>query len=78
MKVWESLSPWIRLNGGTPQKTQLAPLLFCFLVNKMAAVFIGSKYVGHETVIEVTPRLLPLYLHFTASDIHNYMLHLGL
>ena len=35
VRVGEALSPPIWLNGGTPQGTKLAPLLFCILVNSI-------------------------------------------
>ena len=37
VRIGNSLSPPVGLNGGTPQGTKLAPLLFCILVNGMAA-----------------------------------------
>ena len=37
VRIGNSLSPPVGLNGWTPQGTKLAPLLFCILVNGMAA-----------------------------------------
>ena len=37
VRIGNSLSPPGGLNGGTPQGTKLAPLLFCILLNGMAA-----------------------------------------
>ena len=37
VRIGKSLSPPIGLNGWTSQGTKLAPLLFCILVNGMAA-----------------------------------------
>ena len=37
VRIGNSLSPPVGLNGGTPHGTKLAPLLFCILVNGMAA-----------------------------------------
>ena len=34
VRIGNSLSPPFGLNGGTPQGTKLAPLLFCILVNE--------------------------------------------
>ena len=73
VSVGMALSPPIRLNGGTPQGTKLAPLLFCILVNRMAST--GTKrvkYVNDATVMEFVPRLSPSYLNFTVSDIYSF------
>ena len=37
VRIGNSLSPPVGLNGGTPHGSKLAPLLFCILVNGMAA-----------------------------------------
>ena len=69
----EALSPPIWLNGGTPQGTKLAPLLFCILVNRMASNCTNRvKYVDDATVMEFVPRLSPSYLNFTVSDIYSF------
>ena len=73
VRVGEALSPPIWLNGGTPQGTKLAPLLFCILVNRMASNCTNRvKYVGDATVMEFVPRLSPSYLNFTVSDIYSF------
>ena len=69
----KALSPPIWLNGGTPQGTKLAPLLFCILVNRMASNCTNRvKYVDDATVMEFVPRLSPSYLNFTVSDIYSF------
>ena len=71
VRVGEVLSPPIWLNGGTPQGTKLAPLLFCILVNRMASSCTNRvKY--DATVVEFVPRLSPSYLNFTVSDIYSF------
>ena len=56
-----------------PQGTKLAPLLFCILVNGMAAKCRSRvKYVDDATAIEIIPRCSPSYLPFTLSDIYTY------
>ena len=73
MRVGEALSPPIWLNGGTPQGTKLAPLLFCILVNRMTSNCTNRvKYVDDATVMELVPRLSPSYLNFTVSDIYSF------
>ena len=47
VRVGEALSPPIWLNGRTPQGTQLAPLLFCILVNRMASNCTNRVKYGH-------------------------------
>ena len=69
----EALSPPIWLNGGFPQGTKLAPLLFCILVNRKASNCTNRvKYVDDATVMEFVPRLSPSYLNFTVSDIYSF------
>ena len=66
VRVGEALSPPIWLNGGTPQGTKLAPLLFGILVNRMASNCTNRvKYVDDATVVEFVPRLSLSYLNFT-------------
>ena len=73
VRIGNSLSPPVELNGGTPQGTKLAPLLFCILVNGMAAKCKSRvKYVDDATAMEIIPRCSPSYLPFTVSDIYTY------
>lgn len=71
--IGNSLSPPIRLNCWTPQGTKLAPLLFCILVNGMAAKCKSRvKFEDDATAMEIIPRCLPSYLPFVVSDIYKY------
>ena len=75
VRIGNSLSPPVGLNGGTPHGTKLAPppLLFCILVNGMAAKCKSRvKYVDDATAMEIIPSCSPSYLPFTVSDIHTY------
>ena len=73
VRAGEVLSLPIWLNGGTPQGTKLAPLLFCSLVNRMASNCINRvKYVDDATVVEFVPRLSPSYFNFAAWDIYSF------
>ena len=72
VRVCNSLSLPIQLNGGAPQRTKLASLLFCILVNGMADTCKGRvKYVGDATVMEIIPRCSLSYLPFTVSGIYS-------
>ena len=73
VRAGEVLSLPIWLNGGTPQGTKLAPLLFCSLVNRMASNCINrAKYVDDATVVEFVPRLSPSFFNFAAWDIYSF------
>ena len=73
------LSPTIQLNGGIPQGTKLAPILFCILVNSMAFYCKNRvKYVDDATVMEFVPRLSPSYLNFTVSEIYSFAFSRGM
>ena len=73
VRIGNSLSRPIGLNGWTPQGTRLAPLLFCTLVNGMAAKCKSrAKYKDDATTMEIIPRCPPSYLPFTVSDIYLY------
>ena len=73
VRIGNSLSPPIGLNGWTPQGTKLAPLLFCILVNGIATKCKRRvKYEDDATAMKIIPRCPPCYLPFTVSDIYTY------
>ena len=73
VRIGNSLSPTVGLNAGTPQGTKLAPLLFCILVNGMAAKCKSRvKYVDDATAMEIIPMCSLSYLPFTVSEIYTY------
>ena len=73
VRIGNSLSPPVGLNGETPQGTKLTTLLFCILVNGMAVKCKSRvKYVDDATAIEIIPRCLPSCLPFIVSDIYAY------
>ena len=73
VRIGKSLSPPIGLNGWTSQGTKLTPLLFCILVNRMAARCKSRvKYEDDATAMKIVPRCPPSYLPFTVSDIYKY------
>lgn len=79
VRVRTVLSPTIQLNGGIPQGTKLAPILFCILVNSMAFNCKNRvKYVDDATVMEFVPRFSPSYLNFTVSEIYSFAFSRGM
>lgn len=73
VKIGSSLSPPVYPNGGIPQGTKLAPLLFAILVNRLAAQWPARlKYVDDTTVFEVVPRCSMSYLQFAVNDIRSF------
>ena len=76
VRIGNSLSPPVELNGGTPLGTKLAPLLFCILVNGMAAKCKSRvKYVDDATAIECPckPRWQFLPPHSKVHGTHSFM-----
>ena len=68
-----SLSAPVFPNGGIPQGTRLAPLLFAILVNGLASFWpCRVKYVDDTTVFEIIPRCSPSYLPSMADHICQF------
>ena len=73
VKIGSSLSPPVHPNGGIPQGTKLAPMLFAILVNRLADQWPARlKYVDDTTVFEVVPRCSTSYLQFAVNDIRSF------
>ena len=73
VKIGSSLSPPVCPNGGIPQGTKLAPMLFAILVNRLVAQWpTRLKYVDDTTVFEVVPRCSTSYLQFALNDIRSF------
>ena len=73
VKIGSSLSPPVYPNGGIPQGTKLAPMLFAILVNRLAAQWPARlKYVDDTTVFEVVPPCSTSYLQFAVNDIRSF------
>ena len=74
-----SLSPPVFPNGGIPQGTRLAPLLFAILVNGLASFWpCRVKYVDDTTVFEIIPRCSPSYLPCIADHICQFATERGM
>ena len=74
-----SLSPPVFPNGGIPQGTRLAPLLFAILVNGLASFWpCRVKYVDDTTVFEIIPRCSPSYLPCMADHICQFATERGM
>ena len=68
LKIGSSVSPPVYPNGGIPQGTKLAPMLFATLVNRLVAQWATRvKYVDTTTV----PRCSTSYLRFPVNDIRS-------
>ena len=60
-------------NGGIPQGTKLAPLLFAILVNNLCRDWrYRIKYVDDTLVFESIPQCAPSYLSLIAANINTY------
>ena len=74
-----SLSPPVFPNGGIPQGTRLALLLFAILVNGLASFWpCRVKYVDDSTVFEIIPRCSPSYLPCMANHICQFATERGM
>ena len=74
-RVWigQVYSHPVTPNGGIPQGTKLAPLLFAILVNNLCRDWrYRIKYVDDTSVFESIPRCLPSYLPFIAANSNTY------
>ena len=64
VRIGQVYSHPVTPNGGIPQGTKLAPLLFAILVNNLC---------DDTSVFESIPRYLPSYLQFIAANINTYV-----
>lgn len=73
VKIGDAISPFVFPNGGIPQGTKLAPILFAVLVNKLVAGwYTRVKYVDDLSVLECIPRCSPSYMPCIANEIAQY------
>ena len=73
------LSTSVRPNGGIPQGTKLAPLLFAILVNRLVRNWPNRiKYVDDTTIYESIPRCSPSYLPCIANEISDFASNRGM
>ena len=73
VKIGSSLSLPVYPNGGIPQGTKLAPMMFAILVNRLVAQWpTRLKYVDDTTVFEVVPRCSTSYLQFAVNYIRSF------
>ena len=73
VRIGQVYSHPVTPNGGIPQGTKLAPLLFAILVNNLCRDWrYRIKYVDDTSVFESIPRCLPSYLVFIAANINTY------
>lgn len=73
VKIGDAISPCVFPNGGIPQGTKLAPILFAVLVNKLVAGwYTRVKYVDDLSVLECIPRCSPSYMPCITNEIAQY------
>lgn len=61
------------LNGGIPQGTKLAPMLFAVMVNELVNNWsLSAKFVDDLTIMEVIPRNSPSIMRHIVSDIQEF------
>ena len=73
VRIGQVYSHPVTPNGGIPQGTKLAPLLFAILVNNLCRDWrYRIKYVDDTSVFESIPRCSPSYLPFIAANINTY------
>ena len=73
VRIGQVYSQPVTPNGGIPQGTKLAPLLFAILVNNLCRDWrYRIKYVDDTSVFESIPRCSPSYLPFIAANINTY------
>ena len=73
VRIGQVYSHPVTPNGGIPQGTKLAPLLFAILVNNLCRDWrYRIKYVDDTSVFESIPRCSPSYLPVIAANINTY------
>ena len=61
------------LNGGIPQGTKLAPMLFAVMVNELVNNWsLRAKFVDDLTIMEVIPRNSPSIMRHVVSDVQEF------
>ena len=61
------------LNGGIPQGTKLAPMLFAVMVNELVNNWsLGAKFVDDLTIMEVIPGNSPSIMRHVVSDVQEF------
>ena len=74
VQIGSFASPPKTLNGGTPQGTKLAPMLFAVMVNKLVNNWsLSAKFVDDLTIMEVIPRNSPSIMRrHIVSDVQEF------
>ena len=73
VRIGQVYSHPVTPNGGIPQGTKLAPLLFAILVNNLCRDWrYRIKYVDDTSVFESISECAPSYLSLIAANINTY------
>lgn len=56
VKLGDIVSEWLNLNGGLPQGSFLAPLVFIMFINDLHTIYPAHKYIDDVTVSEIIDR----------------------
>ena len=79
VKIGDAISTPVTPNGGIPQGTRLAPILFAVLVNRLVVNWqTRAKFVDDLSVLECIPRCSPSYMQCIASDIAQFAFNHGM
>ena len=76
VRIGNSTSTEQYINGGIPQGTKLAPILFAVMVSDLISTWGPRiKFVDDLTALEIVPRNSPSYMNYIVSDIQTFACH---
>ena len=76
VRIGNSTSTEQYTNGGIPQGTKVAPILFAVMVNDLISTWGPRiKFVDDLTALEIVPRNSPSYVNHIVSDIQSFACH---
>ena len=76
LRIGNSTSTEQYTNGGIPQGTKLAPILFAVMISELISTWGPRiKFVDDLTALEIVPRNSPSYMNHIVSDIQTFACH---
>ena len=76
VRIGNSTSTEQYTNGGIPQGTKLAPILFAVMVSDLISTWGPRiKFVDDLTALEIVPRNSPSYMNYIVSNIQTFACH---